>query len=296
MGAALSRLRIRHETTYEYRAPVTFGAWRLLMRPADTHGERVIEASFELSPPGPTRWTYDAYGNSVCHFAPQGPSNILRVVNHLLIDRFPAPLAPLSLDDPRSLSPVVYDGASRVVLAPFITPATDDIDAAYHDWLGVNSSQPGEPALDFLMRLNRTIQQSFSYGQREEWGTQAPSQTIARGAGTCRDLAWLMIESLRRFGYAARFVTGYLYSDSANLFGGGATHAWCDVFLPDLGWIEYDPTNGLVESQDLIRVAHTRTPEEASPISGVAFDDPGNAMMIVNVSVQQANDMMAIPA
>jgi YD repeat-containing protein len=275
--------------------PVTFGAWRLLMRPADTHGERVIEASFELSPAGATRWTYDAYGNSVCHYTPQGPSTQLRVVNHLLIDRFPAPLSPLSMDDPRSLSPIVYDGAARVVLAPFIAPATNEFDAAYHEWLRGHTSFPDEPALDYLMRLNRSIHEGFSYATREEFGTQSPARTIALGNGTCRDFAWLMIESLRNFGFAARFVTGYLYAGSSNIVGSGATHAWCEVFLPDLGWIECDPTNGLLESPGLIRVAYTRTPEEASPMDGFVLDDPGGATLTVNVSVQLADDLLAMP-
>ena len=290
----MTRLRIRHETIYDYGAPVTFGAWRLLLRPADTHSERVIEASFELSPTGATRWTYDAYGNSVCHFTPNGPGAQLRVVNHLLIDRYPAPLSPLSMDDPRSLSPVIYDAAARIVLAPFMAPASDDIDAAYHAWLRAHTNEPGEPALDYLMRLNLAIQQGFSYATRDEFGTQSPAQTIALGAGTCRDLAWLMIESLRRFGFAARFVTGYLYNGGSGAVGAGATHAWCDVFVPDLGWIEYDPTNGLVESQDLIRVAHTRTPEEASPVSGAVVGDPWGTL-IVNVSVELASDLFATP-
>ena len=291
----MTRLQIRHETTYDYAAPVTFGAWRLLMRPADTHSIRVISASFELAPLGPTRWTYDAYGNSVCHFAPQGPSTQLRVVNNLVIDRFPAPLSPFSIDDPRSLSPIVYDGPARFVLAPYMAPATDEFDAAYHDWLRNHAGALDEPALDYLIRLNRSIKEEFAYGTRDEFGTQAPAVTIARGGGTCRDLAWLMIESLRHFGFAARFVTGYLNAGPNGLVGAGATHAWCEVFLPDLGWIECDPTNGLVESFDLIRVAHTRTPEEASPISGIVLDDPGGTIMRVSVQVDAAPDLFATP-
>jgi transglutaminase-like putative cysteine protease len=281
----MSRLRIRHETTYTYAAPVTFGPWRLLMRPADTHSVRVLEASFELFPMGGTRWTYDAYSNSVCHFTPQGPSDRLTVVNNLLIERYPAPLSPLNMDDPRSLSPIVYDAAARTALAPFIMPATDDIDAAYHEWLRAHANQVDEPALDYVMRLNRSIHQDFRYATRTEYGTQTPATTVGAGVGTCRDFAWLMIESLRHLGFAARFVTGYIYAGQN--VGAGATHAWCEVFLPDLGWIECDPTNGLVESDDLIRVASTRTPQEASPMEGVVLDDPGGSSMTVTVDVHQ---------
>src|SRR5262249_21473186 len=81
------------------------------------------------------------------------------------------------------------------------------------------------------------------------------------------------------------FVTGYLYSP--NNVGGGATHAWCEVFLPILGWVEFDPTNGLAESNDLIRVAATRTPQEASPMSGVVLSPEVGSHMDVNVDVRQ---------
>ncbi len=226
----MTRLRIRHETIYEYKRPVTFGPWRLMMRPADTHGERVIEAAFELSPPGETRWTYDAYGNSICHFTPQGPSQTLRVVNNLLIDRFPAPLSPLSMSDPHTAAPIMYEGPARTVLAPFITPATDGDSPHYGDWLGANISRPGESALEHIMRINLTIHGAMRYAARNAYGTQSPSATLESGAGTCRDFAWLMIESLRRFGFAARFVTGYIHARTNGSKGGGATHAWCEVF------------------------------------------------------------------
>jgi transglutaminase-like putative cysteine protease len=82
-----------------------------------------------------------------------------------------------------------------------------------------------------------------------------------------------MIESVRRLGFAARFATGYLYSPGVTVRGAGATHAWCEVFLPDLGWMEFDPTNALVESPSLIRVATTRTWQEADPMSGSVFGE-----------------------
>jgi transglutaminase-like putative cysteine protease len=93
-----------------------------------------------------------------------------------------------------------------------------------------------------------------------------------------------MIETLRRFGFAARFASGYLYAPGGDARGAGATHAWCDVYLPDSGWLEFDPTNGIAESRDLIRVASTRTPQEAAPVSG-ATAKPVSASLTVNVDV-----------
>jgi transglutaminase-like putative cysteine protease len=95
-----------------------------------------------------------------------------------------------------------------------------------------------------------------------------------------------MIESARRLGFAARFATGYLHSPGAMVRGAGATHAWCEVFLPDLGWTEFDPTNALVESPSLIRVASTRTWQESDPMNGsVLGEAKGELKVAVDVDV-----------
>jgi transglutaminase-like putative cysteine protease len=101
-----------------------------------------------------------------------------------------------------------------------------------------------------------------------------------------------MVEALRRLGFAARFVTGYLYAPllfQGATQGAGATHAWCEVFLPGLGWLEFDPTNGLVESPDLIRVAVSRTPTEAAPVTGSVIGHVGYATLEVRVDVGLAD-------
>ena len=207
----MSRLNIRHETKYFYDYPVSFGPWRLMVRPTDSHALRVVDARLELSPPGNTQWAYDAYGNSVCVFQPQGESNVLSVVNYLVIDRFPNPLWLPPRDDPSSTMPIVYDAMDRAVLQPFITPATNDHEPIFEDWLKTYP-QNGELALNVLRQINIDIKQRFSYGARDEEGVQSPTETLKLGTGTCRDFAWLMIESVRRLGFAARFVTGYLFS------------------------------------------------------------------------------------
>jgi len=113
------------------------------------------------------------------------------------------------------------------------------------------------------------------------------AQTIELGTGTCRDFAVLMMEALRSFGLATRFVTGYLYDDtSGTTRGGGSTHAWCGVYLPGAGWVEYDPTNGLMAGANLIRVGVTREASQALPISGGFVGNAGDSIgMHVDVSV-----------
>ena len=91
--------------------------------------------------------------------------------------------------------------------------------------------------------------------------------------------------------YAALVATGYIHSPGTTIRGAGATHAWCEVFLPDLGWLEFDPTNGLAESPDLIRVAATRTPAQALPVSGAIIGDPGSSRLHVSVDVRLVDEI-----
>ena len=281
------RLTILHETRYSYERPVRFAPHRLLVRPRDSHAIRVTEASLSFSPHGRTHWTFDAMGNSVCWLAVEGESDRLTIVSELVIERFPAPLSPLRVDDPQTVTPIVYDTADRPVLAPFIEPITQDPEGRLVKWLKEMIGRSDEPALDFLLRLNAAIHGTFGYQVRFEEGCQEPAHTVALGVGTCRDFAWLMVEALRRLGFAARFVTGYLYAPGiTHVRGAGATHAWCEVFLPDLGWIELDPTNGLAESPDLIPVAVARTPADAAPIRGAILGDGGASTLDVHVDVR----------
>ena len=104
-------------------------------------------------------------------------------------------------------------------------------------------------------------------------------------SGTCRDYALFMIEALRRLGIAARFVSGYLFihGDRAHGYvGGGSTHAWVQVYLPSAGWIEFDPTNGIVGTHDLVRVAMARDPRQAIPLHGTYL---GSADAFVGMDV-----------
>ena len=138
--------------------------------------------------------------------------------------------------------------------------------------------------------MTHGIRDHLTYRKRHERGTQHPLDTLQTGSGTCRDYALLMIEALRRLGIAARFVSGYLYTGDRAHAGGGSTHAWVQVYLPDAGWIEFDPTNGITGSRDLIRVAVARDPVQALPLHGTylgaadAFDG-----MEVNINVVSAD-------
>ncbi|MBV8359825.1 MAG: transglutaminase family protein, partial [Deltaproteobacteria bacterium] len=147
--------------------------------------------------------------------------------------------------------------------------------------------------LAMLTAITQAIKSGFYYAVRHEEGCQSPVETLDRKSGSCRDFALLMMEVVRALGLAARFVSGYVVPSAGNSdrsIGGGATHAWLEVYLPGAGWLEFDPTNGLVGNRDLIRVAVARDPSQAIPVSGQWTGAPGDFIgMEVDVSLTTNN-------
>ena len=160
----------------------------------------------------------------------------------------------------------------------FITPQYGDPNGELSAWAREFLEAEGPtPTFNILSGMTHGIREAFTYRKRHEQGTQHPLDTLQTGSGTCRDYALFMIEALRRLGIAARFVSGYLFipGDSAHGYvGGGSTHAWVQVYLPSAGWIEFDPTNGIVGTRDLIRVAVARDPRQAIPLHGAYLGSP----------------------
>jgi transglutaminase-like putative cysteine protease len=143
--------------------------------------------------------------------------------------------------------------------------------------------------VELLASMTHAIHENLTYVAREESGIQDPVRTLRVGSGSCRDFAVLMMEAVRALGLAAHFVSGYLYvpeTRRGGRVGGGATHAWLRVYLPGAGWVEFDPTNGVVGNNDLIRVAVVRDPRQAVPVSGSWTGFPSDALgMTVEVEV-----------
>ena len=114
------------------------------------------------------------------------------------------------------------------------------------------------------------IRHEFTYVRRPEKGVQRPEDTLRQRSGSCRDFALFMMEAVRSLGFAARFVSGYIFVPEATggTVSGGATHAWMQVYLPGAGWVDFDPTNSMVGNRNLIRVAVAWDHGQALPLWG----------------------------
>lgn len=197
---------------------------------------------------------------------------MLRIVSSLDLDHFPA-ASELPIDPAAEIFPFSYMTDEAPDLARSLERHHPDPERAVDAWAHsfLNPTGPTR-TLDLLAAMTRSIRAEFQYATRESEGTNPPTITLASRSGACRDFALLMMEALRALGLAARFVSGYLYDDrlagGTAVVGGGATHAWVAVYLPGAGWVEYDPTNGLIAGRNLIRISNARTPEQSTPVSG----------------------------
>jgi len=284
-------LRIFHRTVYRYDRPVTFGPHRMMVRPRDGHDLWVLDASLLIVPTADLHWRFDTFGNSIALATFSDPSEILVIENNLLIERYPREAAAFPPDHRPTPFPFTYDSDDQIDLSPLMALQNPQDLPVLQQWLdSVFGYRPSE-ALAFLRTLSDAINRSFAYSWRDQLGTQSAAATIESGQGTCRDLAFLFMEAARSFGFAARFVTGYLHDPAGGegLTGGGATHAWAEIFIPSEGWVEFDPTNCIVGGGALIKVAATRTPSQASPITG-SFKGGGAKFLDMDVSVTVAEE------
>lgn len=278
-------LTIRHVTTYRYRQPVTFGEHRLMLRPRDSHDQRVIEATLGITPePSTLRFVRDGFGNHVAIAEFDGRASELRFDSLVSLERSPAG----DLDAEPAADGFAVDYIERQHADPH-----DEVGRWARQFLHAGDSVG---TLELLIRLSQGIHQGFLYRRREAKGIQQPLETLRLGHGSCRDFAVLMIEAARSLGLAARFVSGYLavpLGPDEELGGAkavdqahGATHAWAQVYLPGAGWIDVDPTSGNVGRAALVTVAVVRDPIEALPLHGTFIGSATDPLgMDVHVSI-----------
>jgi transglutaminase-like putative cysteine protease len=263
---------ISHRTTYRYRNPVAFGEHRVMYRPVESFDQRVLEASLAISPePALLRHVQEASGAvaAVARFGAR--SDRLTFESRVTLQHQPAVAFELERDAVvLGERPFAYGPADAADLAPSIARQHHD-SGEVGAWARRFVRPLGFTRLSTLLSdMTHSIRGEFSYGKRLEGGPQTPAETLDRRAGSCRDFAVLLAEAARSLGLGARFTSGYIYGgpSQGDRAGAGHTHAWTRIYLPDCGWTDFDPTNGIVGNLDLVRVAEVVNPQAAAPLHG----------------------------
>jgi transglutaminase-like putative cysteine protease len=270
----------------------------MMFRPRDSSDQRLVSHNLVIDPePVSLHWTHDVFGNCVATAQFAGRAKVLTFDSTLEVDHSGGRITAELLEEHARTLPFSYDTGEMPDLLRSIERQMPDPNHVVDRWAHGLLTELGHPGtLELLTLMTRTIRRRFTYMARHEPGIQDPRTTLKLETGTCRDFAMLMMEAVRALGMAARFVSGYLHvpahprPDETDRHGGGNTHAWLQVYLPGAGWVEFDPTNAIIGTRGLIRVATVRDPAMAIPLSGSWTGSPGDCLgMDVSVRVTAAD-------
>lgn len=285
-------LTVRHASVYRYSAPVSLGEHGMMFRPRESHDLRLTGSSLTIFPqPSGLRWLHDVFDNSlaIATFAVQATE--LRFESAVSLEHYESPRPDYQIAAEARFFPFAYSGGDRSHLEGALQRRypSDEVDAWARSFL-----RPGQTieTMTLLTAMTLAAREAFSYRRRVEWGTQTPAETLRRETGSCRDFALFLMEAVRSIGLAARFVSGYIFvpEDGASRYlGGGATHAWIQVYLPGAGWVDFDPTNSIIGNRNLIRVAVAMDPAQVPPLWGT-FTGPMGCCLGLEVSVSVADE------
>jgi transglutaminase-like putative cysteine protease len=285
-------LTVRHITTYRYSEPVALGEHRMMFRPRESHDLRLLSTRLDITPtPAHFRFLHDVFDNSVGVAKFAGSTAELRFESTVTLEHYETPLPDYPLEEFAENYPFSYSNEELPNLNRALVHHYPSEDVRH--WVRQFLNPSGTiGTMDLLQQMTLAIKQDFAYTRRTQKGVQDPAETLQSRRGSCRDFAVLMMEAARSLGLAARFVSGYIFIPGTTeevITGGGATHAWMQVYLPGAGWIDFDPTNSIVGNRNLIRVAMAWDHPHVLPLWGTFIGKASSFLgMDVSVSVTEA--------
>ena len=282
------KFEISHRTSYQYRAPVAQSHHTIHLKPRESDRQTVIHHSLLIEPAPVSRTEIiDSFGNSAVLLRIEDEHTEFIVHSRSTIDMKAAPIPDLSQSPPWEdvgSSTRWPDGSVNFGVRQFMcrsrhAPVNPDIMR-----FAQGSFQPGRPLLDGAMHLTRRIFEDFTFDPKATDVSTPIARVLDMRRGVCQDFAHLAIAAHRAMGIPARYVSGYLMTrpppGQAKLKGADASHAWLSVWSGAQGWIDFDPTNGIVPKGEHITVAYGRDYDDISPISGVLLGGGDQAMTI----------------
>jgi transglutaminase-like putative cysteine protease len=287
--AEVRRYEVLHRTIYRYTTEVERSAHLLRLFPMHDRLQTVHSCKVEASVPGHQRDFEDVFGNRVRRLMLETPFTELSIESRSDVevsDVEPLDFRPARM---RSTLPLTLMPWQREILQPFLLPPElPESELSELTEYAMSFAQRNDyELLDTLLDLNATIFTDFRYQQGSTVPSTSPFDVYANRRGVCQDFANLLICLARLIGVPARYVCGYLYTGpkAANARMADASHAWAQVYLPEVGWKGFDPTNGVITQTNHVRVAVGRNYIDATPTSGTLYVGGGGETLAVEVSL-----------
>jgi uncharacterized protein (DUF2126 family)/transglutaminase-like putative cysteine protease len=287
------QVALNHRTLYRYEKEISLGPQVIQLRPALHCRTPILSYSLDVTPSEHIlNWQLDPHNNRLARLLFSGKTNEFLVEVNLVADLSPYNPFAFFLEPGVEEYPFAYAPGLAKDLEPYrsVDPPGPLLHAFLESFVGRKSG-----TISLLLDLNQKVRDEIGYVTRLAPGVQMSEESLEKRSGACRDSAWLLVQSLRNLGIAARFVSGYLIqlqstdpasggpeSDSADL------HAWAEAFLPGAGWIGMDPTSGLLAGEGHIPLVCTPTASQAAPIGGTS--EPANVEFSHSIAIRRLND------
>jgi transglutaminase-like putative cysteine protease/predicted glutamine amidotransferase len=273
--AEVRRYEVLHHTTYRYTGAVERSSHLLRLFPVHDRLQTVHNCRLEVSVPGQQRDFEDVFGNRVRRLLLDTPFTELSIAARSdveVLDVDPLDFRPARM---RSTIPLVWMPWQRQILQPFLLPPElpESELAELTEYAMSFARRNDHELLDTLLDLNTTFFSEYRYEQGSTSQATSPFDVYVNRRGVCQDFANLFICLARLLGIPARYVCGYVYTGSRPEHARMAdeSHAWVQVYLPEVGWKGFDPTNGALTQTDHVRVAVGRNYIDATPTSGTLY-------------------------
>lgn len=273
--APVRTFEVRHETVYTYDKPVEHSTHMLRLTPVQDRMQRLLAHELELSVDCRERLFEDVFGNQVRKLLVEASFSELRILAKStvrVLETDPLSYRPLHA---KTSIPLVWMPWQRHMLTPYLLPPElpetqllELIDYA-HGFVRRNDYD----LLDTLLDINATIFSDYEYVPGATNLYTTAWQVYEQRRGVCQDFTNLFICLARLLGVPARYVCGYIYTGpkNPNQIQSEASHAWVELYLPEVGWKGFDPTNGILTQTEHVRVAVGRNYIDATPTSGTIF-------------------------
>jgi transglutaminase-like putative cysteine protease len=279
------RYAIRHVTRFNYESPITESVMEARMQPRTDTLQRCLQFTLLTNPSSRVMTYRDHDNNLVHHFNIPGRHSRLTVTAEALIECMT--MRPL----PHRLGPAAWPRVDAMAASgqwfDYLAPSTFVMETSKLEALRLEIGlERGNDPLVALRRLMGEMYARFEYSPRSTRVDSPIDEAIEARKGVCQDFAHIFLSLVRPLGIPARYVSGYLFqaAGSQDRSTDGATHAWVEVLLPDLGWVGLDPTNNLIADDRHIRVAIGRDYADVPPTRGV-FKGISTVRSELNVSV-----------
>lgn len=282
MPLVARKLHVLHTTTYRYDQPVQRSIHRLHLRPITDQKQRVAFHALQLTPNVPTSEYEDVFGNHATYLEITSPYTEFQVLAESVVE--------LVDDDPfafanqpiRPQFPLSWMPWEVTMLSPYLTseelPETQ-LRALFNYALSFAETNQHD-LMETLFAINLHLFRDYKYRPGSTALETTPFEVFTRKQGVCQDFANLFICLARLLGIPARYVCGYVFSPQSNSLQSAASHAWVELYIPQVGWKAFDPTNGILPRLDHIRVAVGRHYRDTAPTAGTIFSPASESMQV----------------